>query len=96
MSASGMEKLIRQRWKELDDLQAEWRFQDNPVETLDYLLMDTIDQAAQMGSEIYMTAPDRNRLTVTAREGIDADSAGNNQARTKLTTARRSLLDARS
>jgi excisionase family DNA binding protein len=60
----GMEKLLRQRLQELDDLQAGSRHQDNPVETLDFLLTDTVEQAAQMGSEIYKTAPDRDRLTV--------------------------------
>jgi excisionase family DNA binding protein len=64
MSVKGIETLLRERLKELDDLQAEWRCQDNPVETLDFLVSDTVEQAAQMGSEIYKTAPNRNRLTV--------------------------------
>ncbi len=64
MSAKGMEKLIRQRLKELDELQAIWDHLFDPVDTLHYLADDTVEQAARAGLDFYKTLPVPNRLTI--------------------------------
>lgn len=66
MSAKGMEKLIRKRLKDLDELQAIWDHLSDSVDTLHYLAEDTVEQAARAGLDFYKTAPDQNRLATVA------------------------------